>query len=195
MGLAGGKPNIQRLEAKRDISRLVKVISYKGDRQVQDDGAQALGRRNDPRSVAPLIAIVTARVPSWTKTNYLVPWDAELAAAALAQIGDERAIGPMIALRKACGSGVDYDSNAGDPEMIPTVTALDKAIARFQVAAVAPLAEAIRNPRTQDWCRPGLAAILARIGTPQAVEELIVLTDEFPENSNVLLACILTNSE
>jgi len=85
-----GKPNVKKMEAKKDVEGLIKVLKDKermgiNGWYVRRDAAAALVKIGEP-AVEPLIQALkdeddTAR---------------ELAAAALANIGDTRAVEPLI---------------------------------------------------------------------------------------------------
>jgi len=82
-----GKPNIEKLEEKRDVKRLCKALSYK-DEMVGRDAAFDLGKIGDKRAVEPLI--VALKDP---KDNVC-----RNAAESLGKIGDPRAVEPLITL-------------------------------------------------------------------------------------------------
>lgn len=84
MGIFGGKPNIEKLKAKKDIEGLIKALKHK-DKTVRSDAACALGDTGDARAVELLIKAL--------KDEY---WGVRNAAAlALASTGDARAVGPL----------------------------------------------------------------------------------------------------
>ena len=55
MGLFRGKPNVEKMEAKRDAKGLIKTLGYKTDSGVRRTAALALGKIGEP-AVEPLIA-------------------------------------------------------------------------------------------------------------------------------------------
>jgi PBS lyase HEAT-like repeat len=54
MPLFGG-PNVEKLQAKRDVQELAKVLRYQSDWHVRKAAAEALGQLGDVRAVGPLI--------------------------------------------------------------------------------------------------------------------------------------------
>ena len=56
-----GPPNIQKLEAKSDITGLTRALSYRNDPQVRLFAARALGRVGDDSAIGPLIAALQDR--------------------------------------------------------------------------------------------------------------------------------------
>jgi HEAT repeat protein len=85
-----GPPNIEKLEAKRNVQGLIKALSYEKDWQVQRNAAAALGQIGDARAVEPLSAALK-------DSNWIVRQNA---AEALGKIGDARAVEPLIAVLK-----------------------------------------------------------------------------------------------
>jgi WD40 repeat protein len=73
-----GPPNVEKLEAKRDVQGLIKTLGYKKDRNVRWKAVQALGEIGDARAVEPLRAALNDEDPAVR----------EAAAEALRQIED-----------------------------------------------------------------------------------------------------------
>lgn len=48
------KPNVEKLEAKRDVEGLIKALNYKKDLKVRWEAAVALGEIKDKKAVEPL---------------------------------------------------------------------------------------------------------------------------------------------
>ena len=89
MGLFRGKPNVEKMEAKRDAKGLIKTLGYKTDSGVRRTAALALGKIGEP-AVEPLIAALKDSVGDVRRT----------AAEALGKVGDRRAVEPLIAALK-----------------------------------------------------------------------------------------------
>jgi HEAT repeat protein len=50
-----GRPDVDKLETKRDVDGLIKALSYAPDWAVRKDAAEALGRIGDLRAYAPVL--------------------------------------------------------------------------------------------------------------------------------------------
>lgn len=50
-----GKPNIEKLEKKRDVEGLIKALNYRKDSIIMREAADALGEIEDPSAIIPLI--------------------------------------------------------------------------------------------------------------------------------------------
>ena len=81
-----GKPNIEKLEKKRDINGLVKALNYEKDEDIRGNAAYALGVIGDVQAVEPLILAL--------KDEH--PYVRAYAAQALGMIGDARSVKPLI---------------------------------------------------------------------------------------------------
>jgi HEAT repeat protein len=109
------KPNIDKLEKKKDVSRLIKILSWGkdniDDRYFREKAVLALGRLGDPRAIEPLLNMdVSDSVeeslvkigkieikPLLMALNNAQPIQ-ELVASCLGKIGDSRAINHLIIL-------------------------------------------------------------------------------------------------
>jgi len=49
------KPNVEKLERKKDIKGLIDALRYEKDSDVRQEAAEALGRIEDLRAIGPLI--------------------------------------------------------------------------------------------------------------------------------------------
>ena len=90
MGLFSRKPNVGKMEAKRDVEGLIKVLPYEEYYVERAHAAHALGEIGDRRAVEPLIAALEDRMSFVRRA----------AAEALGEIGDSRVVEPLIAARK-----------------------------------------------------------------------------------------------
>ena len=90
MGLFSRRPNIAKMEAKRDVEGLIKVLRYKEHYVERVHAANVLGNICDSRAVVPLIAALEDRMSFVRRA----------AAEALGEIGDSRAVEPLIAALK-----------------------------------------------------------------------------------------------
>ena len=84
-----GPPNIEKLEARRNVEKLIEALRYKKDSNVCRAAARALGNIGDARAVEPLIALLRDRDRDVCKA----------AAEALEKIG-EPAVEPLVAALK-----------------------------------------------------------------------------------------------
>jgi HEAT repeat protein len=179
MGLFGS-PNVRKMEAKRNVEGLIKVLRSRGDIGVRKEVAGALGRIGDARAVEPLI-----------KALQHFAYDVRKAAAsALGQIGDTRAVEPLIAAlndedRDVRSPAARALGQIGDTRAVePLIAALndDKSGWSVRTAAVDALerfGEArafealIATLKDSDWSvREAAVKALVKIGTP-AVEPLV----------------------
>lgn len=81
-----GRPNIEKMENKKDIEGLIKALNYKKDDDVRKTAASVLGKIGHARAVEPLIYILKF------ENEYL----RRSAADALGMIGDPMAVEPLI---------------------------------------------------------------------------------------------------
>ena len=79
------KPNVEKMEAKREVKGLIKALKHK-NRGVREKAAEALGRIGDERAVEPLIQALNDENRDVRRK----------AAYALGKIGDKRAVEPLI---------------------------------------------------------------------------------------------------
>jgi tetratricopeptide (TPR) repeat protein len=174
-----GSPNVEKLEAKRDVQGLIKALGRK-DYVVQTEAAAALGRLQDARAVMPLIAalkstpeaaceaLVKIGAPSVEPLiTALEDNDSSIrsnAACVLGDIGDTRAVEPLIVTLK------DKD----------WMVAHDAALALGRIGdsrAVEPLAVALKLGRS--WVRSAASkALIALLGAQAAEYFIPLLKDE-----------------
>jgi HEAT repeat protein len=163
MGLFG-PPNVDRLEAKRDIKGLVKALEYRNKALKYRKGkrvciwaADALAKIGDPSAVEPLIAA-------------LKDSDSEVrgsAAHALGKIADPLAAEPLIAALGDKRCGPLGAGNVCDAAAI--------ALVEIGAAAVEPLIAALKNSDSE--VRSSAADALGEIGDSRAVEPLVAALD------------------
>jgi len=79
-----GKPNIEKMKAKKDVEGLMKLLQHE-DEDIQFEAALSLGKIGDARAVESLIQALNAKSSE-------VRWRAALS---LGEIGDPRAINPL----------------------------------------------------------------------------------------------------
>jgi HEAT repeat protein len=158
MKLFRGKPDVQKLKAKRDVRGLIKALGYQSDWSIRKQAAKVLGEIGDSRAVEPLIAALEDSTGS-------VVFDAAIA---LGQIGDLRAIEPLIvALEKW-------------PEGYVTCAPAD-ALVKIGAQAVEPLISTLGYV-SNDVVRKAAAQALGEIGDPRAAEPLIGKLDDWVED-------------
>jgi HEAT repeat protein len=185
------KPNVSKMERKRDAAGLMRACIEDGDWHVRSDAARALGEVGDTRSVETLIRALEDRESS---VRYY-------AAGALGKIGDARSVEPLI--RALEDSGETFRSNAaealgeiGDARSVePLIAALDRwcyetgkkgfaytalcsewgalhALVKLGSPAVEPLHLALSSGRSINL-RTFAARALGQIGDARSVEPLI----------------------
>lgn len=86
MGMFDRKPNVEKLEARRDVEGLMKALRYDKNWSVREEATSALGDIADARAIEPLIKALEDEDRDVR----------EEAAEALIKIGDERAVDPLI---------------------------------------------------------------------------------------------------
>jgi HEAT repeat protein len=148
MGFLDGlvKPNVAKLEAKRDVEGLLEALRHK-DPGIRQDAALALGRIGDARAVDPLAYRL---------------WDVDrdvkrAAAEAMAAIGDVRAVDALITAL----------AHATEPR-VSLVAA--EALVQIGRPAVESLIVALRDSHYEN--RPDAARVLGQIGDARALEAL-----------------------
>jgi HEAT repeat protein len=147
MGLFG-PPNINKLEAKKDVLGLIKALDYQKESDVRHFAACALGRLGDSRAVESLITALGDN--EWHVRTHV--------AEALGEIGDPRAVEPLI-------------TALGDNEWRVRTHAAAALGEIGDPRAVKPLIRALGN---YDQMVSGHAAeALGKIGDSRAVESLI----------------------
>jgi len=200
-----GPPDVDKLQAKRDIPGLIKALGYEKDPGVCSRAARALGRIGDP-ALEPLAralhdrkhrgrlyaAGVLGQIGGTRASESLaaalndkdesVP--VRLAAAkALVEIGDARAVEPLIGMLESGdvwlrGGAAEALGKTGDARAVePLIAALDrdspdaaKALGMIGDArAVDPLVRALTR---EDYMLDAVTRALAQIGAP-AVQPLI----------------------
>ena len=176
MGLFG-PPNVEKMEAKRDVQGLIKALDYQKDASVRDAAAKALGKLKDARAVVPLIAALEDESTGVRRE----------AAEALGKSGDARAVEPLIVALRDKVTDVRRDAAEALGELKdaravePLVAALSDREVRWKAAdalvkigtlAVKPLIAALRY-RGHEYA----ATVLKEIGTP-AMEALIAALED-----------------
>jgi HEAT repeat protein len=148
-----GPPNIEKMEAKRDIKGLIKALSHKQDR-TRWEAATALGKLGDARAVEPLITALK-------DNNNIVR---NRAAEALGKLGDARAVEPLVAAHKDKDKDVRF-------------RAIDALVKLGDSRAVELLSNELDS---WDWMtRSNAARALGDLGDARAVEPLrAALKDE-----------------
>ena len=95
-----GPPNVEKLEAKRDVKGLIRALNYMKYVYVRKNAVEALGKIGDNRAVEPLIAALN---DSDSDVR-------EYAADALGEIGDKRAVEPLIVALRDSNDNVRNNS-------------------------------------------------------------------------------------
>ena len=173
MGLFG-PPNVEKMEAKRDVTGLIKALDYQKDASVRRAAAEALGKLKDARAVVPLIAALEDESTAVRRE----------AAEALGKSGDARAVEPLIValrdkvtdvrLNAAEALGELKDARAVEPLIAAledsdnnVCKAAEGALVKIGTPAVEPLIAKLGDRRV----RKSAIDVLVKIGTP-AVEPL-----------------------
>lgn len=170
-----GRPNIDKLKAKRDIRRLIKALQYEEDWHIRLAAAEALGELKDPLAIEPLAihfdhevvqqgvvkALVTigesAVAPLCAALKHSNELVRQNAALALGQFGGARAVEPL------CAALNDTDARV----RLWAAQALERLA---DSRAVVPLCAALRD--TDVGVRQRAAAALTHFADERAVEPL-----------------------
>jgi HEAT repeat protein len=174
-----GPPNVEKMKAKRDVEGLIKALGYRKDKGVCKAAAGALVEIGTP-AVAPLVAALK-------DSDTHVQWQA---ARALGQIGDARAIEPLIAALEdveidwtVCRTAAEALGQVGDARAVkPLIAVLERDFyaPEAEKDALGHIGDSyvrgvLSNVLTDSRCERGktLAGALVKIGT-RNVEPLIV---------------------
>ncbi len=164
-----GPPDIQQLEAKRDVSGLIKALAYK-DATIRARAADALGPLRDPMAVEPLVGLLGDE-------------DANVRRAvvrALAARGGIRVVEPLIAAlddrdseaRNLAAQAV-YKKLLADPDQDARRAAVN-ALGRIRASdAVDPLVKSLMDADEQ--VRVAAVKALQAIADPNAIGPMIIV--------------------
>lgn len=139
-------PDVGKLEAKKNVRGLIKVLVHEKSAQQRRAAAQALGNIGDSQADDPLFAALSD--PEGAVSS--------AAAVALGRLGDARAVPALI---------LTFEEQLGSFGAV-------KALGTIGVPAVEALGAALRSPN--DFVRMQAAEALGLIGQSRAVELLIV---------------------
>ena len=137
------KPNVEKLEKKKDVEGLIKALKCKKTPKIRDRAAEALGKVGGEKGVEPLIQALKDEELFVRKT----------AVKALGEVGDERAIEPLIQALK--------DTHRGAQEEISW------ALEKIGEPAVGSLIQALKDEGEN--VRLETSKILGKIGDARAV--------------------------
>jgi HEAT repeat protein len=171
-----GPPDVTKLSAKRDIKGLIRALNYQKDGGVRRAATEALGRMGAD-AVEPLVASLEDGAQAGVHAS---------AAQALGEIGDARAVEPLIAALKeenAKVAAADALGQIGDPRAVEPLIAALKDLSGSTRGNIAQALGLIDDPRAVE---PLIAALkeqnggerliveaLGHLGDPRAVEPLI----------------------
>ena len=203
-----GPPNIDKLNANRDVPGLIKALGYQKDPygDMHRAAAKALGQIGDPRAVEPLIVVLKDELVRITAIEALGAigdpraveplvavledpeyYRREAAARALGQIGDPRAIEPLVAALGNTGPAAAVLAQLGDRRaVVPLVAALrskDRDVRKAAVEVLGVLCDAravepLIVALDEILLRRPAAKSLGAIGDPRAVEPLVAILRE-----------------
>jgi HEAT repeat protein len=177
------KPNIEKLQSRRDVQSLIMALQYK-EPTVRRAAAEVLGRIGDPCAVSSLLKAVK-------DDNQDVRSEA---ASALGKIGDPCSVEALIklidhkdkqvrhktveSLVKICASSVEplivaLEDKTNGPRVLCSVISILGRIG--DVRAIAPLIAALKN-HSQD-VRQAAAEALGDLGEPRTAEPIIEALD------------------
>ena len=157
-----GPPNVESLEAKKDVEGLIKALGYEKDDKIRLAAASALGKVGDARAVEPLTAALKEKGSLW-----------EAATWALGNMGAP-AVESLIALLE------DLDNDV----RLAAVIALGQT---GDSRAVEPLMETLYW-NLDDNVRAAAVMALGHIGDPRAIERLTVALEDADDNVSDLAA-------
>ncbi len=156
-----GPPDVEKMEARKNVKGLIKALGYRKCSLVQEAAARVLGEIGDPRAVEPLISALKDKV--WVVRG--------LAAEALGKLGDSRAVEPLINALKdedldVRGAAAEALGKLGDSRAVePLISAL-----KDKESYV--LIEYGEERRKTNVCRAVVHA-LGKLRDPRAVDPLI----------------------
>ena len=182
-------PNVEALEAERDLDGLVEALGYADDADVRLTAAEALGRLQEPAAVPPLVAALVDHDPDVRSS----------VVGALGELRGEASFGPMLgALGDEAagvrGAAVLAVAGYGDPAAVEPILevaaedadaevrrlgsgALDRLIELLgSEGASAALVDALQHDRSA--VRIAAAHLLASHGTEAALIPLLVAADD-----------------
>lgn len=176
-----GPPNIEKMQAKRDVNGLIKALSFKKDARIRLEAAKSLGEYGDVPAVEPLIALLQDADENVRKA----------VVEALGKLRDPRAVSPLITTLKDASWDIRItaiqslvkinDTRAVEPliaalrewKNFNALKAVREALANFGGLAVTPLVAELNSSDVS--VRWSAVEVLGRIGDPGAVEPLIAV--------------------
>jgi HEAT repeat protein len=192
-----GRPDISKLKARADTTRLIAALGYRKSKdhrkneEIRDGAVAALAELGTP-SIPALVAALAA------PDQYSASPAPSNAARALTQIGVP-AIDPLIGAltdRRACGAATSALAQIGAPAVAPLVAALRNGGAEVRTGAgdalrligapaVEPLVAALGDKSEQ--VRAAAAGTLGRIGDPRVLGPL---TRALPDQADIVRSAI-----
>jgi HEAT repeat protein len=154
--LFGKSPNVEKLEAKRNLKGLVKVLKFEDDRNLRLSAVKALGRIGSSETILPLASTVNDFEENRSVRTAAIN--------ALGKIGTPEAIRQLIEMFRL-----------NDEKMLAT---LEKVLIGLGSQAVEPLITALNHSCSDT--RQKTAEILGKIGDPRSALPLTKLI--FDEN-------------
>ena len=186
-----GKPNVEKMERKKDIEGLIKALGYEKDTGVRSKAAIALGNIRDVFAFEPLIKALHDP-ESIVRGN---------AAEALGKIGDQRAVEPLI--QSLYDSYIIVHSNAARAlDNIGWKPGKDKNTARYWIVKKewtkcveigVPAVESLICVLDyyDDNARLQATKALGKIGDARAIDPLIKALDDSDNGVRSSAACAL----
>lgn len=194
------KPNIDKMSAKGDIDGLIKALHHR-DAETRIHAIEALGKSHDPRAVQPLIAAAGRRETGPLEYNWSCairdafgefgetaaepamavladPQSSEHAGAALTlgQVGDARAVAPLVVALSDAAADARHNAAAALGELCAADDdgaegghGVREAVARTDAAE--PLIQALGDGDAA--VRKEAAVTIGRLRDPRAVEPLV----------------------
>ena len=170
-----GPPNIDKLQARRDVDKLIKALRYK-DASMRKSAARALGEIGDARAVEPLLSTLK------DQDKGVRGWSAD----ALGKIGDARAVEPLLAVLKHQDNDEWFQVRAADAlEWISVAQRWDSMSWNEQIQwleksgdarVLEPFLTALKNDDSR--IQRNAIRTLAEVGKPAVEPLLAVLRDE-----------------
>lgn len=168
-----GPPNIEKMQAKRDVNGLIKALSHKDD-DIKCDAAKALGEIGDPVAVVPLLTLFRATSRPLFRTDIDVWTEIVVALGNIGDVGNPLVVDTLVTAfkeshgeaehKRVGGALVKFGIGAFLP-LIPDIHRyrIEDLLVQIGTPAIAPLLQALGDPKASRFDRTPMAAALAKL--------------------------------